>query len=287
MNSPIQNLDLNLLKALDALLDERSVTRAAERLCLTQPAVSGMLTRLRENFNDPLFIRAQRGMVPTLRALELAMPVKMILAEVGEILQPQRFDPALSQLTLRLAATDFALSAVIVPFIERLRRLAPEIRLAIVPVDSKFLPDQFERGAIDIALLTPDTTPENLHARRLFDEQYVCLLREDHPLAGKTSLSLDDFCACDHALVSHSHGNFQGVTDEALAVVGRSRRVTLSISSFLVLPEILRKTDLISVVPRRLANRTTGLVMLPPPLAIPGFSKTVVWHDRTHHHKGH
>ncbi len=287
MNNHLLNVDLNLLKTLDVLLDERSVTRAAERLSLTQPAVSGMLTRLRESFDDPLFIRAQRGIVPTLRALELAGPVKAILAEVGELLQPQQFDPALSQMTLHVAATDYALSAVIVPFIAHLRCEAPGIRVAVVPVNTETLSGQFEHGEVDVALLTPETTPPTLHTRHLFDEEYVCLLSENHPLAGSATLSLNAFCALDHALVSWPGGNFHGVTDQALAAIGRARRVTLSVCSFLVLPEILRVTDLVSVVPKRLAIDTTGLIMLPAPLIIPGFSKNMAWHDRTHHHKGH
>jgi len=285
--STLHNVDLNLLKTLDALLDERSVTRAAERLSLTQPAVSGMLTRLRESFDDPLFTRAQRGIVPTLRALELAAPVKAILAEVEGLLQPQQFDPLTANMTLHIAATDYALRAVIVPFMARLRREAPGIRVAVVPVNNETLQDQFERGAVDLALLTPDTTPQELHTRRLFDEEYVCLLRDDHPLISTGPLTLDAFCALDHALVSYPGGNFSGVTDTALAALGRSRRVTLSICSFLVLPEILRLSDLISVVPRRLAIAGAGLTQLPPPLTIPGFTKTLAWHERTHRHKGH
>ncbi|MHA6313820.1 LysR family transcriptional regulator [Pantoea sp. S-LA4] len=287
MGTTLQNVDLNLLKALDALLDERSVTRAAERLSLTQPAVSGMLTRLRESFNDPLFTRAQRGIVPTLRALELAGPVKAILAEVDELLQPQQFDPLTAEMTMHIAATDYALRAVVVPFMAQLRREAPGIRVAVVPVNNATLQEQFERGEVDMALLTPDTTPQELHSRRLFDEEYVCLLRDDHPLAADGPLTLDAFCAYDHALVSYPGGSFSGVTDEALAALGRRRRVTLSVCSFLVLPDILRLSDLISVVPRRLALNGAGLIILPPPLPVAGFTKTLAWHERTHRHKGH
>ena len=107
MKPDIRNLDLNLLKTLDALLDERSVTRAAQRLALTQPAVSGMLVRLRDSFGDPLFVRAQRGMLPTARALELAAPVKQLLSDIEQLLQPAHFDPRSAELTLRLAATDY------------------------------------------------------------------------------------------------------------------------------------------------------------------------------------
>ncbi|MFJ5162332.1 LysR family transcriptional regulator [Pantoea sp. NPDC088449] len=287
MKTDIRTLDLNLLKALDAMLDERSVTRAAERLSLTQPAVSGMLTRLRECFDDPLFTRTQRGIIPTLRALELAQPVKTILAEVGELLQPKAFDPSTADITIKIAATDYALRAVVVPFMAALRLQAPGIRVAVLPVNNEQLTAQFERGDIDFALITPDTAPADLHARSLYDEDYVCLLREGHALAQPDALTLDSFCAQDHALVSYVGGSFSGVTDKSLAALGRSRRVTLSVCSFLVLPEILRVSDLISVVPRRLTHNLPGLSVLTPPVAIQGFNKIVVWHERTHRDAGH
>lgn len=287
MINDIKNLDLNLLKALDALLDERSVTRAAERLALTQPAVSGMLTRLRECFGDPLFTRAQRGIIPTLRALELATPVKQILSEVNGLLQPKGFDPASATMTLSIAATDYALKAVVVPFMSALRPLAPGIRVAVRPVDDAHLLTQLERGDIDWALVTPESTPPDLHARNLFNEQYVCVMRADHPDAAVATLSLDRFCALDHALVSYTGGKFAGVTDQALAAMGRQRRVTLSVNSFLMLPEVLRSSDLIAVTPRRLATDACGLVIRIPPLDIKGFTKTVAWHERSHRDPGH
>lgn len=287
MKTAIRNLDINLLKAFDALSDERSVTRAAERLSLTQPAVSGMLTRLRECFDDPLFTRAQRGIVPTQRALELARPVKTILAEVLELLQPRRFNPGRAEMTITIAATDYALRAVVVPFIAALRLQAPGIRVAVLPVDHQHLTAQFARGLVDVALVTPETTPAELHATPLYDEHYVCLLRADHPLAQSETLSLDAFCSLDHALISYFGDSFRGVTDEALASIGRSRRVTLSVCSFLILPEILRVSDLISVVPRRLALNKTGLKIYPPPLDIQGFTKSMVWHERTHRDAGY
>ena len=286
MQSDIRLVDLNLLKALDALLDERNVTRAAERLALTQPAVSGMLTRLRECFDDPLFVRAQRGIVPTLRALELAAPVKQLLADVEAMLKPPVFDPVTANATLTIASTDYALRAVVVPFLSALRRQAPGIRVAVLPVDEQRLQTQFEHGDIDLALITPECAPTGSHARRLFDEQYVCVLRAGHPdAAGR--LSLDRFCALDHALVSCSGGSFNGATDEALAAIGRKRRVVVSVTSFLILPEILHVSDLVAVVPRRLATPTEGLVVLDPPIAVQGFTETVVWHERTHRDAGH
>ncbi|MEG0004184.1 LysR family transcriptional regulator, partial [Comamonas sp.] len=145
MPTNIKNLDLNLLKALDALLDERSVTRAAERLSLTQPAVSGMLTRLRESFDDPLFVRTQRGIAPTLRAQALAGPLKELLCNAEALLRPQGFDPATAQMTLRIAATDYALQAVVLPFLAVLRKRAPGVCVAVVPAQHLPLHERLER----------------------------------------------------------------------------------------------------------------------------------------------
>ncbi len=287
MQSDIRTIDLNLLRTLDALLDERNVTKAAQRLSLTQPAVSGMLTRLRESFDDPLFVRTQRGIVPTIRALELAAPLKQILGEIDVLLRPQAFDPATAELTLTIASTDYALQAVVLPFLEALRRKAPGVRVAVVPVQDALLQTQFERGEIDLALVTPDSALPELHARRLFDERYVCVMRARHPDAQGGALSLERFCELDHALVSYSGGSFRGVTDEALARLGRERRVTVSVTSFLVLPRILKSSDLIAVVPERLVARSQGLATLEPPLEIPGFTKTVAWHERTHRAPAH
>lgn len=287
MNSDIRNLDLNLLKALDALLDERSVTRAADRLSLTQPAVSGMLNRLRESFDDPLFVRAQRGMVPTLRAEQLATPVKQLLADIEGLLQTQAFEPCAASLTVKLASTDYALRAVVVPFMSALRERAPNIRVSIEPVDDARLASQMDRGDIDLALLTPQTTPTGLHGAPLFDEHYVCAMRADHPDAVAGHLSLDRFCALDHVLVSTVGGGFRGVTDDALEKVGRTRRVITSVTSFLILPDLLMTSDLIAVVPRRLMLHRTDLAVMEPPLDIPGFSKNLVWHERTHRDAAH
>ncbi|MEZ7216510.1 LysR family transcriptional regulator [Klebsiella spallanzanii] len=281
MKSDIRNLDLNLLKTLDALLDERSVTRAATRLSLTQPAVSGMLTRLREAFNDPLFIRAPHGMVPTLRAQALASPVKQLLTDAEALLQPAVFEPLNADFTWTIAATDYALKAVIVPFIAALKPLAPGIRVRIIPESPATLFAQTERGEVDTALLTPHSTPPDLHSRALYQEEYVCLMRADHPQAA-APLTLDLFCELEHVLVSWQGDSFRGVTDDALATLGRSRRVGLSVSSFLVLPEVLAVSDMIAVVPRRLAKMASGMKIAPPPLAIPGFTKSMAWHERSH-----
>ncbi|MDM2934753.1 LysR family transcriptional regulator [Citrobacter sp. Cu233] len=286
MKSDIRTLDLNLLKTLDALLDERNVTRAAQRLSLTQPAVSGMLNRLRDYFDDPLFVRTPHGIVPTLRARAMAAPIKQILSDIDILLKPAQFDPLTETLTFTVAATDYALKAVIVPFIAALRARAPGIRVRVVPVEPEQLTTQFEQGKIDLALLTPDSTPDNLHNRPLYNEEYVCLMRHDHPDAHQ-ALTLDRFCALEHVLVSYKGENFWGVTDDALADVGRKRQIGLSVSSFLVLPDILAISEMIAVVPARLAYTDPRMHVVSPPLPIAGFTKSMAWHERTHRDAAH
>ncbi|QHG65172.1 LysR family transcriptional regulator [Pseudomonas putida] len=281
MKSDIRHFDLNLLKALDALLDERSVTKAAQRLSLTQPAVSGMLTRLRDSFDDPLFVRAQRGMVPTLRAQQLSAPVKQLISDLEALLQPEAFDPATSTILVTVAATDYALRAVVVPFLSTLRKQAPNIRVAVKAVDISSLPTQLEQGEVDIALVTPEMTPPGVSSQNLFDERYVCVMRADHPDAHIPTLSLDRFCELDHVLVSPAGGSFNGVTDKALSQIHRQRRVSVSVSSFLIVPELLSTSDMIAVIPERLTPTDKSLILRTPPVDIPGFTKAMAWHERT------
>lgn len=282
----IKTVDLNLLKALDALLDERNVTRAAARLSLTQPAMSGMLTRLRESFDDPLFVRSQHGIVPTQRALDLAVPIKHILADISALLMPAEFNPLNATMTLTIAATDYAQQAIAVPFLLALKKRAPHIRVALLPIENQRLHTQLERGEVDLALLTPLNSPPDLHARRLYDEEYVCVMRCDHP-AARAPLTLDAFCKLEHALFSYTGGGFSGVTDEALARIGRTRQVVLSVKSFLVMANIIRASDMIAVVPKRLVDNLAGLAIQPTPLPVTGFTKIAAWHERTHQDPAH
>jgi len=280
--------DLNLLRAFDALMDERSVTRAAARLALSQPAVSAILGRLREAFGDPLFIGTSRGITPTARALALAAPVKQLLADVDRLLAPQHFDPATARLTLTMAGTDYALRAVAQPFIAALRPLAPGLRVALRPLDEAGLREQFERGELDLALLTPETAPPELHSRRLFDERYVCVMRAQHPAAAGP-LGLDEFCALEHGVVSPQGGGFTGATDDALARLDRRRHVAVSVPSFVMLLDLVRGSDLVALLPRRLIGDAdaAGLVLRAPPLDVPGFTKILAWHARTHEDPAH
>lgn len=277
----IKAFDLNLLRTLDALLETRSVTRAADRLGVTQPAVSGMLARLREALDDPLFIRTQRGILPTPRAEALAGSLKAALAQVEALLEPEVFDPARAALTLRIAATDYAQRAVVLPFMDGLRREAPSIRLSVRPVVADF-PQQLAEGDLDLALVTSNMSTESLRTRGLFDESYVAILRDGHPAASRP-LDLDSFCALDHAIMSHDGTELRGATDDALERVGRKRNVVISLPGFAVLIDLIRRSDLIAMIPRRLLAGEGGIVLREPPVLLDGFRKILVWHERLQH----
>lgn len=161
-----------------------------------------MLTRLRDSFGDPLFIRTQRGVIPTPRAEALAEPIRLVLAQIQSVLVPQEFDPLTAEMTVAIAATDYAQKAVILPFLAALRKEAPNIRLSVRPVDMKSLSNQMEIGTLDMALLTPEMTGDSMRTRKLFDESYICVMRKGHPSASEP-MTLDHFCALDHAIMSH------------------------------------------------------------------------------------
>jgi DNA-binding transcriptional LysR family regulator len=278
----IRRIDLNLLVVLDALLDERSVTRTAARLGYTQPTISGMLARLRDLFGDPLFVRTQRGLLPTPRAQGIAVPLKQLLADGQRLVACETFDPAHAEITFAISSNDYMQNAMLVPFTRVLRTEARHIRLAITPPVIEGLADALARGQIDLALTIPEFAMSDLPSRLLYREHYVVAVRQHHPLARRGAMSINGFCAYDHVLVSPTGGSFEGPTDEALARLRRRRTVRYSVPSFLLLNELLLSDDLVAVVPSRLLSATKQqLVLLKPPIEIPGFDVIAVWHPRT------
>src|SRR3954451_5032021 len=235
----IRRIDLNLLVALDALLDERTVTRAAARLGYTQPTISGMLARLRNLFGDPLFVRTQRGVQPTPRAQALALPLKQLLADGRSLVERETFNPASAQATFTVSANDYMQHALLVPFVKALRSEARNVRLAIAPPIVEGLSDILARERIDLAVTIPEFAALELRSRLLYRERYVVAARPRHPLARRSAMSIETFCAFDHVLVSPTGGSFEGPTDRALARLGRRRPVRYSVPSFLLLPELL------------------------------------------------
>ena len=278
----IRRIDLNLLVVLDALLDERNVTRAAARLGYTQPTISGMLARLRDLFGDPLFVRTQRGVLPTPRAQALALPLKQLLADGRRLVERETFNPASAQATFTVSANDYMQHALLVPFVKALRSEARNVRLAIAPPIVEGLSDILARERIDLAVTIPEFAALELRSRLLYRERYVVAARPRHPLARRSAMSIETFCAFDHVLVSPTGGSFEGPTDRALARLGRRRTVRYSVPSFLLLPELLLSDDLIALVPSRLLRGSERkLAVLEPPVEVPGFDVIAVWHPRT------
>lgn len=277
----LRQLDLNLLKALAVLLDEQNVSRAAEKMALSQPAMSAILAKLRKAFDDPLFVRTQYGLSPTERAQHLHQPLKQILADINQLWQPPQFDPLHAKLTVKIGLTDYGLQAVGLPFTEKIRSLAPAIKLAFVPILGSDVAQKLNKGELDFALITQNETLPDFHTKVLFEEHYLCAMRKDHTL--KARLNLETFCQAEHAMFSYQGGQFYGLVDEALAKLGKTRHVAISLSSFFALPPLLAKSDLIATMPSRALQDQTELFVCEPPLPLPTFTKVLAWHERTHH----
>ena len=280
-----RSLDLGLLVTLEALLAEGNVTRAARRLNMSQPALSARLARLRDALGDPLLIPAQRGMVLTQRAVELRQPLHEALEGVRRVVADGApFDPATMQATLVIAASDYQQYALLTRFSVALRTEAPMVRIAWRALDVLALATQLERGEVDLALATPDHAPAAMRQHQLYHENYMVIARQGHP-AVQGRLNLDIFCALEHVVVSLQGGGFSGPADAALEAVGRRRTVALSTSGFLIVPEVVSRSDMIALVPRRIADGWSDrLQVLEPPLTIPGVTVASVWHDRTTNH---
>jgi DNA-binding transcriptional LysR family regulator len=280
-----RNLDLGLLVTLEALLAEQNVTRAARRLNLSQPALSARLARLRDELGDPLLIPAQRGMVLTQRAVELQQPLHEALEGLRRVVADGApSDPANMRATLVIAASDYVQYALLTRFSIALEAEAPMVRIAWRALDVMALSSQLERGEVDLALASPDHAPAAMRQRHLFGENYRVIARRGHP-AVQGHLSLNVFCALEHVVVSPQGGGFSGPTDAALEAVGRRRTVALSTSGFLIVPEVVSRSDMIALIPRRIADGWSDrLQVVEPPLAVPGFTIASVWHDRTTNH---
>lgn len=281
----LRTLDLNLLRVLDALVAECHVTRAAERLHLSQPAMSNALARLRSAIDDPVLVRSKGGMVPTPRALALAEPVRDALASLEQALRAGvAVIPAELQQTITVAMADYYGLILLPPLLNRLRQEAPGVKLSVLNLNPATVSRELAEGHLDLALgILRHLVPDDLHSSFVFDDSFVCIARPAHP-AVKGRLTLKKFLSLPHALISPRGGSFVGVVDEELAKLGLRREVVVSVPQFMLLPAVIRDTDLIATMPRRLAQHTiTGyaLQMLKPPVALAGYDVHQVWHPRT------
>jgi DNA-binding transcriptional LysR family regulator len=283
----LARLDLNLLVTLDALLSERNVTRAARRLNLSQPAVSVQLAKLRKTLNDPLLVPGARAMTPTALASSLEGPLREALQQLVQVIAPARpFDPAQASLTWRLAASDYSERAIVQPLLPALRRSAPGARLAVVESVPQRMGRQAEHAEIDLGFITLETAPPGLRCRTLFTERYVLAGRADHP-ALRRKPTLAQFCRLEFAIVSPDGGGFRGAADAPLEALGLRRQVVLSVPHFLFLLSAVTHSDLVALLPSRLTLGAPNLRTVEPPLAVPGFEMSMVWHERVHRDPAH
>jgi DNA-binding transcriptional LysR family regulator len=277
----IRSIDLNLLVAFDALFDERSVTRAAERLAVTQPTVSGLLKRLRRTFSDQLFLRTSHGILPTPRAEALAGPVKNLLASAQLLVTPEVFDPAAAEMTIKICGSDYLQSAAISPLIKAIRKTAPKIKVLVAPrPDANTLADLFTRGEMDLCISSREVVLPDLTSRLIFRDRYICVARKGHPLKAR-KISVRQLCAFDHLLVDPTGTSFSGVIDTILGKSRYRRRVVVAVPTFHFLFDILDSGDFIAFVPQGLLRkRRSDLTIFETDLALPAIEVLASWHPR-------
>jgi len=274
-----QDLDLNLLHGFDALFAEGSVTRAAQRIGIGQPAMSDVLRRLRLLFGDPLFVRAGQGMRPTAKACDIAAEVAPLLAQMRAVMGERvAFLPESAARTFLLASTDFTTLVLLPPLVAALRQGAPNCALRIVGYEKDAVGAMLDRGEVDAALGVFPDPPPNTVASRLFEERFVGLARRDHPALSGGEMDLATFAGLPHALVSLRR-DARGAVDLALAAQGLARRVVLVVPYMLMLPAVLRTSDLVAVVPARAARHVApgDLVQFAVPVAVPPFAVDMLW----------
>lgn len=295
----LRQVDLNLFVAFDALVQERSVTKAAARVGVTQPAMSHTLNRLRDLFDDPLLVRGRGGMMLTPRAEALALPLRSGLLSLQRALdEPAAFDPKRSRRLFRIVSPDLFDVLALPTLLHRIGKRAPHVDVAVLPTWSQ-LHDQLETGDVDLAILPvlvgadsvdeAGAMPHDLMRRVLFHDRLCCFVRRGHPAVdGRGRLSLRAYTSLSHVLVSPGGGG-PGVVDEALAARGLQRRVAVRVPQFSSALAILPKSDLMLTGPWSLGAVASAkpLVRLRAPLALPQHAITMVWHPRFSEEPGH
>ncbi|WBA19682.1 LysR family transcriptional regulator [Salinivibrio kushneri] len=273
--------ELQLLYIFDAIMTERSVTRAAERLAMTQPAVSNAISRMRQIWNDPLFIRKGRNIEPTSYALSLWDQVGGPMNALTNAVSATQFDPASSKRKFRIAATDVIVEMVWRQLIELLEREAPGVDLHAVPYTPEGTYNGLREAHVDLAVGVLNQHDQSLRSTWLFEGGYVLAMREGHPLAGKP-ITMEEFLEARHLLVSMS-GDAHGFVDSYLDQKGQSRRIAATVNHFSIVPQVLRETNLIAAVPE-LINQDCGFVnglwMGELPFEVDPTSLYLIWHAR-------
>ncbi len=282
----LRNVDLNLLHALYALLEERHVSHAAKRSFLSQPAMSRALDRLRETFGDPLLVRTGRVYERTPRGERVLRELESIMGRLAAMVQGEEFYPARSQERFRVAMTDHGSTILLPALLERVRKAAPHARLEISAWRTQAYEDVVA-GRIDLAL-SAEAVPPTLESEVIFNLDFVCLVGSTQPVR-KRQFTLKQYLQLPHALVE-TLGGQQTMVDRPLAQLGVKRRVALRLPFFLPAIFAIAKTDLVLTVPRKLAKITApiaGLRVVEPPREIKAFPYFMAWHSRLNTEPAH
>jgi DNA-binding transcriptional LysR family regulator len=293
-----RNLDLNLLRVFDEVMTERSLTRAADNLAMTQPAVSNAMRRLRDALGDDVVKRAGYGVEPTPRALALWPVVREALSSLQNSIAPDAFDPVTSTQTFTLTMADASAALLMPALVNVLEAMRANVGVRVVPLPTRDPRKILEAGDADLAVghfpvaitairhhkLNSDA-PNPFFEHHMYSTDYVCVMRRGHPLAKRaeqTGLTLDEYCAATHLRVSFS-GRPVGIIDEALAALNRTRRVVLTVNQFFTAGRVVTGSDLLAVLPRHFLPSTgmeKELAVFEMPMDLAPIQIDLVWHRR-------
>lgn len=280
--------DLNSLVVFSTVMSEQSITRAADVLAMTQPAVSNTLSRLRLQLKDQLFYKDGRGIKPTAKAMELWQQIEPALGAIERAMTPPSFDPASARRRFRVAVSDIMVQLFWPPLRASIEAAAAGVDLLAYPYRITDAARMLSNNEVELCLGVFPTLPEQLRSTFLYRSDFVCAMRRGHALA-RQALTLRKFAAADHLLVSLS-GDPRGATDDALESHGLRRRVAMTVNSFGAVPELLRQTDLIGVIPADLVRSSAvraKLHVVKPPLEVPPALISMAWHTRHDRDPGH
>lgn len=287
----LESLDLNLLLAFDVLAEERSVTRAAARLSVSQPAMSGSLARLRALFGDPLFVRANGQMQPTPRCRELVIPIGQAIAQLREAMDPAaQFRPERASAEFAILAPDYVEALLLGPLVASIRREAPGVSLRVLRPETAFgLPLERLRetqAPLALGLFSGSIDPRSeLLVTQVYEERLVAIVRARRAGVSR-KLTLRQFTELPQIRVSYARESRSGLVDSMLRSRGLERNVALTVSHLLSVPSIVEQSDLVGVVPERLARdwgRRHAIRVLDLPIAMPRLSLGIVWHEHRRH----
>ncbi|WP_082936386.1 LysR family transcriptional regulator [Halodesulfovibrio spirochaetisodalis] len=285
----LASVNLNLLVALKALLDEGNVTRAASRLNITQSGMSKNLRHLRELFDDPLLVRSGNNFALTERAVELSQNLERILGEVTELLDRSSFEPAECTRTFTFATSDYVAEYIFPQVLESYRKIAPNISIQLEISDSTTI-NALSSGEYDLVTSMLDSQHQGLHHLVIGRDQFACCMRKDHPLMARGGgLSLDEYCSLSHAAITGGGDKVQ-VIDAELAKIGKRRTVQFSAPLYTTVCKVISRSDMIATMPSHIASNLApefDLAWCALPFYIESFDYTIAWHERQHHDASH